>query len=129
MNNGIRPRRGLYERWRTFLKGALIAFGVVVLTGGAALAFDRYSGPEELRRLQQTVEEGDFSDYDLEDFQRLNELRGALAGLGANDLEVMGTLLLDVGFRLFLACALLIAAQDLVRWLWFGSEAGRAGFD
>ena len=122
MSISIRPTPGLYQRWQVGLKGALIAFGMVTLLGAAALLIDSYSDPAELQRLRQVVEFGDFTDYTLEDLQRLKELEARVAVYQGIDFRALGGLLTSVGLRLFALCSILIAAQNFVRWLWFGND-------
>jgi hypothetical protein len=118
----IRPTPGLYQRWQVGLKGALIAFGMVTLLGASALLIDSHSDPAELQRLRQVIEFGNFTDYTLEDLQRLKELEDRLAVYQGIDFRALGGLLINAGLRLFALCAILIAVQNFVRWLWFGSD-------
>ena len=84
---------------------------------------DPHVGTGELQRLQQLIENGDFTDYTLDDFQRMNELQRLLDDPNRINLETEGRLLLTAGLHLFAACALLIATQNLVHWLWLGSDS------
>ena len=122
MSINVRPTPGLYRRWQICLKGALVAFGVVAFLGVAALAFDPYSEPAELRRLQQVIECGNFADYNLQDLRRMDELEKKFAAYPGIDFSALGHLLLNVGLRLFAACVMLIAAQKFVRWIWLGRD-------
>ena len=129
MNNCIRPRPGLFERWQLCLRGALIAFGVVALLGGATVALEPHSEPGELKRLRNLIENGNFTDYTLTDLRRKRELESTLDRAGSIDLASPGQLLLIVGLKLLAACALLMAAQNLMRWLWLGPDLRKANHD
>ena len=63
MINALRPAPGISNRWLTFLRGTMFAFGVVTLLGSAALLVADVTDPnrEELRLLQSKIVCGTFT--------------------------------------------------------------------
>jgi hypothetical protein len=119
-----RPAPGLYRRWKTVLRGASLALGVVVLLGGVALVIDQRIRPEqiELESLQKKIKYGDFSGYDLDDLWRRDELREKLKKFQSNDLKTAGDSLLFFGLLSLFTIQVLMWTQELFRWLWKGNR-------